>query len=188
MKAPISRELVYLSLWENPETRIARLVEVTGLPYAYVHRLIRRIEERGAIVNISGHVKLIDKRTLLHIWAEDKRRILSIVRPFRIELLPYSVRDAVLFSGTAGMWVLGKTATPAGGILYIKKSDLEDVIKARNPEGYPFLLYFYSDLFFKWTVERRGFKLPSTGLLLADILAQGEYSRHFEELCDMLVG
>ena len=183
MRPPTRRERVYLSLWELGKGRIVQLAEITELKYPYVHREVRRLEKEGVVINNAGTVEIVDRKAFVMLWSEDKRAIFERVRPVRVKMMPST---GVLLSGSAALWVIGKVLTPSGGIVYLEKPD--DISKLRSRRGYTFSVYTYDDFAFRFAKELRGFRIPPWGMVLADLLAQGMYTRLFEEVFKEVVG
>ncbi|USH00080.1 hypothetical protein K1720_00915 [Thermococcus argininiproducens] len=182
MRPPTRRERVYIALWEIGKSRIAQLAEITELKYPYVHREVRRLEKEGVIINNAGTVEIIDRKAFVMLWSEDKRAIFERVRPARVKMMPST---EVLLSGSGALWVIGKVVSPTGGIVYLEKPG--DISKLRSGRGHTFSIYTYDDFVFRFAKELRGFRIPPWGMVLADLLAQGMYTRLFEEVFEEVV-
>lgn len=111
------------------------------------------------------------------LWGEDKRRIFERVKPIRVKIMP---SPDVLLSGSAALWAIGKVLSPAGGIAYVRRS--EEALSLRSGRGYVLSVYAYDDFAFRFAKTVGRFKVPSWGMVLADLLAQGMYTRLFEEV------
>ncbi len=182
MRPPTRRERVYIALWELGRVRVAELSRVAELPYPYVHREIRRLEREGAVVNNAGTVEIPDRKAFVMLWAEDKRKIFERVKGMRVKLLP---GPEILLSGSAALWAIGKVLSPAGGVAYVRKP--EEVARLKSARGYPMTLYSYDDFAFRFAKRVGRFSLPPWGMILADLLAQGMYTRLFEEVFEEVV-
>jgi len=182
MRPPTRRERIYTALWELGRVRIAELSRITELPYPYVHREIRRLEGEGVVVNSAGSVEVPDRKAFVMLWAEDKRKIFERVKPIRVKIMP---SPEVLLSGSAALWAIGKVLSPAGGIAYVRKP--EEALELRSRRGYNLSVYAYDDFAFRFARRVGRFKLPPWGMVLADLLAQGMYTRLFEEVFEEVV-
>ncbi|WP_456366816.1 winged helix-turn-helix domain-containing protein [Thermococcus sp.] len=183
MRPPTRRERIYMALWELGRGRVAELSRVTELPYPYVHREIRRLEREGVIVNNAGSVEVPDRKAFVMLWAEDKRRIFERVKGMRVKLLP---GPEILLSGSAALWAIGKVLSPAGGVAYVRKP--EEALKLRSRRGYALSVYAYDDFAFRFAKGVGRFRVSPWGMVLADLLAQGMYTRLFEEVFEEVVG
>ncbi|MDI3474743.1 MAG: hypothetical protein PWQ95_471 [Thermococcaceae archaeon] len=183
MRPPTRRERIYVALWELGRARIAGVSKITELPYPYVHREIRRLEKEGVVVNNAGSVEIPDRKAFVMLWAEDKRKIFERVKGVRVKLLP---DQRVLLSGSAALWAIGKVLSPAGGVAYVKSP--EEIANLKSTRGYPMTLYSYDDFAFRFAKRTGRFNLPPWGMVLADLLAQGMYTRLFEEVFKEVVG
>ncbi len=183
MRPPTRRERIYTALWELGRVRVAELSRVTELKYPYVHREVRRLEAEGVVVNNAGTVEILDRKAFVMLWSEDKRRIFERVKPVRVKIMP---SPEVLLSGSAALWAIGKVLSPAGGIAYARKP--EEALEMRLRRGYILSVYAYDDFAFRFAKAVGRFKVPPWGMVLADLLAQGMYTRLFEEVFEEVVG
>ncbi len=183
MRPPTRRERIYIALWELGKVRVAELSRVVELKYPYVHREVRRLEKQGVVVNNAGTAEILDRKAFVMLWAEDKRRIFERVKPVRVKVIP---SPQVLLSGSAALWAIGKVLSPAGGIVYARKP--EEALKLRSKRGYVLSVYAYDDFAFRFAKAVRRFRVPPWGMVLADLLAQGMYTRLFEEVFEEVVG
>jgi len=157
--------------------------------YKYVFQVVKTLRKDNYLTTTpSGKLMIIDRKGLIFKWAKDKQVILNSLSPVTIKLIPdYDLRNLVLFSGNSAIWLLGKIISPAGGILYTSEKTFKELMKFKDPEGYPFKVYIYDDFYFKIKKELNGYYIPSWGMVLADMLVQGTYTRLFDDVFETIV-
>lgn len=67
------------------------------------------------------------------------------------------------------------------------KKTLEELLELKDPEGYPFKVYIYDDFYFRIRKELNGYYVPSWGMILADMLVQGTYTRLFDDVFETII-
>lgn len=185
MRAPILKEKILRELAVKEEISVKELLAKFKVNRPYLYRILRSLESNGAIILETGKIKVVDKKVLLYTWGEEKRKIFQVVRGATYRVKPKKVRDFVIFSGTAALWILGKVLEPSFGTAYIKKDDFEKLKRIGiKREGYPIRFYSYDEDVFNYTVNIRGYKLPVIEQIIADALGEGIYTRTVEELLE----
>lgn len=189
MKPPTSREKVYSLIFDHSPISTPEISRVTGMNYKYVFQVVRTLRKENYLTTTpSGKLVVLDRKGLIFKWAKDKEIILNSLSPITIKLIPdYDLRELVLFSGNSALWLLGKIISPAGGILYTSEKTFEELIGLKDPGGYPFKVYIYDDFYFRTRKELNGYYIPSWGMVLADILVQGTYTRLFDDIFETIV-
>lgn len=180
MKEKVLRELAV-----KEEVPVKELLTKFNVNRPYLYRILRSLESDGAIILETGNVRVIDKKSLLYAWGKEKKKIFQVIKWVTYRVRPKKVRDFVVFSGTAALWVLGKVLEPSFGTAYIKKEDLERLkrIGVRR-EGYPIRFYSYDEDIFNYTSNIRGYRLPIIEQVIVDALGEGMYTRAIEELLE----
>jgi len=188
MRPPLSREKIYSLIFDSNGIRIPEIARLAGLNYTYTYQTVRSLVKEGYLTVLGGKVIFLDRKGFIFKWAQDKGVILNSMGPVTVKLLPdYDLRDLVLFSGNAALWLLGKIISPAGGILYTSEGKFRDVLELKDPEGYPFKLYIYDEFYFRVRKELNGYYIPGWGMILADMLVQGTYARLFDDVFETVV-
>ncbi|ASJ17108.1 hypothetical protein A3L04_08515 [Thermococcus chitonophagus] len=189
MKPPVSREKIYSVVFDYTGIRIPEVARLAELNYIYTYQTIRALKREGYLTTASdGRIILLDRKGLIFKWAKDKEVILNSLSPITIKLVPdYDMRNLVLFSGNSALWLLGKIISPASGILYASEKTFKELMKFKDPEGYPFKVYIYDDFYFKIRKELNGYYIPSWGMILADMLVQGTYTRLFDDVFETVI-
>jgi len=189
VKPPTSREKVYSLIFDRSPISIPEISRITGMNYKYVFQVVRTLRKENYLTTTpSRKLVVLDKKGLIFKWAKDKEVILNSLSPITLKLVPdYDMRDLVLFSGNSALWLLGKVITPAGGILYASEKTFKELMKFKDPEGYPFKVCIYDDFYFKIRKELNGYYIPSWGMILADMLVQGTYTRLFDDVFETIV-
>ena len=189
MKPPVSREKIYSVVFDYIGIRIPEVARLAELNYIYTYQTIRVLKREGYLTTASdGRIILLDRKGLIFKWAKDKEVILNSLSPITLKLIPdYDMRELVLFSGNSALWLLGKVITPAGGILYASEKTFKELMKFKDPKGYPFKVCIYDDFYFKIRKELNGYYIPSWGMILADMLVQGTYTRLFDDVFETIV-
>lgn len=185
MRAPILKEKILRELAVKEEISVKELLAKFKVNRPYLYRILRSLESNGAIILETGKIKVVDKKVLLYTWGEEKRKIFQVVRGATYRVKPKKVRDFVIFSGTAALWILGKVLEPSFGTAYIKKDDFEKLKRIGiKREGYPIRFYSYDEDVFNYTINTRGYMLPVIEQIIADALGEGIYTRTVEELLE----
>ncbi|WP_456395622.1 hypothetical protein [Thermococcus sp.] len=189
VKPPISREKVYSLLFDHSPISIPEIARITGMNYKYVFQVVRTLRKKNYLTKTpSGKLVVLDRKGLIFRWAKDKGIILNSLSPVTMKLIPdYDLRDLVLFSGNSALWLLGRIISPAGGILYTSEKTFEELLELKDPEGYPFKVYIYDDFYFRIRKELNGYYIPGWGMILADMLVQGTYTRLFDDVFETIV-
>ncbi len=189
MKPPTSREKVYALLFDHTPISVPEISRITGMNYKYVFQVVRTLRKENYLTVVpGGKLMILDRKGLIFRWAKDKEIILNSLSPVTMRLIPdYDLRDLVLFSGNSALWLLGRVISPAGGILYASERTFKELMKFRDPEGYPFKVYIYDDFYFKIRKELNGYYIPGWGVILADMLVQGTYTRLFDDVFETVV-
>ena len=189
MKPPTSREKVYSLIFDHSPISIPEISRVTGMNYKYVFQVVRTLRKENYLTTTpSGKLVVLDRKGLIFKWAKDKEVILNSLSPITLKLVPdYDMRNLALFSGNSALWLLGKIISPAGGILYTTEKTFEELLELKDPEGYPFKVYIYDDFYFRIRKELNGYYVPSWGMVLADMLVQGAYTRLFDDVFETIV-
>ncbi|NJE26437.1 hypothetical protein E3E22_07375 [Thermococcus sp. MV5] len=189
MKPPTSREKVYSLIFDHSPVSMPEISKITGLNYKYVFQVIKALRRENYLTTTpTGKLVVLDKKGLIFKWAKDKDVILNSLTPITLKLIPdYNLRELALFSGNSVLWLLGRIISPAGGILYVREKTFKELIELKDPEGYPFKVYIYDDFYFKIRKELNGYYIPSWGMILADMLVQGTYTRLFDDVFETVV-
>jgi len=189
MKPPTSREKVYSVIFDSTLTSIPEISRITEMNYKYVFQVVRTLRKENYLTTTSeGKLIILDRKGLILKWAKDKEVILNSLSPVTLKLVPdYDLRDLALFSGNSALWLLGKITSPAGGILYASEKTFKMLTELKDPEGYPFKVYIYDDFYFRIKKELNGYYIPSWGMILADMLVQGTYTRIFDDVFETVV-
>lgn len=189
MKPPTSREKVYSVIFDSTPISIPEISRITEMNYKYVFQVVRTLRKENYLTTTSdGKLIILDRKGLILKWAKDKEVILNSLSPVTIKLIPdYDLRDSVLFSGNSALWLLGRITSPAGGILYASEKTFKRLTELKDPEGYPFKVYIYDDFYFRIKKELNGYCIPSWGMILADMLVQGTYTRLFDDVFETVV-
>ena len=185
MRAPVLKEKILRELAVKGETSVKELLLKFKVNRPYLYRVLRSLESDGAIALEMGKIRVLDKRTLLHVWGAEKKKIFQVVKGVTYRVRPKKVRDFVVFSGTSALWVLGKVLEPSFGAAYIKREDFEKLRRIGiKREGYPIRFYSYDEDIFNYTITMRGYRLPVIEQIIADALGEGIYTRTVEELLE----
>lgn len=189
MKPPTSREKVYSLIFDCSPISTPEISRITGMNYKYVFQVVRTLRKENYLTTTpSRKLVVLDRKGLIFKWAKDKEVILNSLSPITLKLIPdYDMRELVLFSGNSALWLLGKVITPAGGILYASEKTFKELMKFKDPKGYPFKVCIYDDFYFKIRKELNGYYIPSWGMILADMLVQGTYTRLFDDVFETIV-
>ncbi len=189
MKPPTSREKVYSVIFDSTLTSIPEISRITEMNYKYVFQVVRTLRKENYLTTTSeGKLIILDRKGLILKWAKDKEVILNSLSPVTLKLVPdYDLRDLALFSGNSALWLLGKITSPAGGILYASEKTFKMLTELKDPEGYPFKVYIYDDFYFRIKKELNGYYIPGWGMILADMLVQGTYTRIFDDVFETVV-
>jgi len=189
MKPPTSREKVYSVIFDSSPISIPEISRITEMNYKYVFQVVRTLRKEKYLTTVSeGKLIILDRKGLILKWAKDKEVILNSLSPVTLKLVPdYDIRDLVLFSGNSALWLLGKITSPVGGILYASEKTFKMLTELKDPEGYPFKVYIYDDFYFRIKKELNGYHIPSWGMILADMLVQGTYTRIFDDVFETVV-
>jgi len=185
MRAPIVKEKILRELAVKGETSVKELLLKLKVNRPYLYRVLRSLESDGAIALEMGKIRVLDKRTLLHVWGAEKKKIFQVVKGVTYRVRPKKVRDFVVFSGTSALWVLGKVLEPSFGTAYIKKDDFDRLKQIGiKREGYPIRFYSYDEDVFNYTIGMRGYRLAIIEQVIADSIGEGMYTRIIEELLE----
>lgn len=189
MKPPTSREKIYSLIFDHSPISIPKISKSTEMNYKYVFQVVRTLRKEEYLTTTpSGKLLIIDRKGLIFRWAKDKEVILKSLSPVTIKLIPdYDLKDSVLFSGNSTLWLLGKIISPAGGILYTSEKTFRELLNFKDRNGYPFKVYIYDDFYFKIKKDFNGYYIPSWGMILADMLVQGTYTRFFDDVFQTVV-
>lgn len=189
MKPPTSREKVYSLIFDHSPISMPEISRITEMNYKYVFQVVRTLRKENYLTTTpSGKLMVIDRKGLIFKWVKDKDVILNSLSPVTIKLVPdYDMRNLVLFSGNSALWLLGKIISPAGGILYTSEKTFKELMEFKDSKGYPFKVYIYDDFYFKIRKELNGYYIPSWGMILADMLVQGTYTRLFDDVFETVV-
>ncbi|WP_087036086.1 winged helix-turn-helix domain-containing protein [Thermococcus litoralis] len=185
MRAPIIKEKILRELAVKGETSVKELLAKFDINRPYLYRVLRSLEERGAIVLETGRIQVVDKKSLLYAWGMEKKRILQVIRGVTYKVRPKEVMDFVVFSGTAALWLMGRVLEPSFGTAYIKKEDFDKLRRiGTKREGYPIKFYSYDEDIFNYITEVRGYKVPIIEQVIVDAWGEGIYTRVIDELLE----